>query len=154
MRGRRILVLLLAVLLLLLSVSCTPKPEEPPVISVDGPINTSETLENSPFVGTFRNTYSALFASLSQDVFEFEDDIPLLEALPDGTFTLRVVDTGDQRKVHTLKGTFSVQGDVADFTAEGEDTPWFTMTLLGVDEIRYGGGEFYCVYSGDIFSRE
>jgi len=144
------------VLLVLLLCACNPEQEEfsETGYSVDGPVNTSEDIANSPFVGTFRNTYSARFASIAQDVFELSDDIPFIAINANGTFTLSIVDTEGSRKIYTLSGSFTVKKDVASFTAEGEQTVWFRMTLLNSNEMRYTGHEFYCVSHGDIFARE
>ena len=155
MKASKVLCLVL-ILLVVLPTACTPvdDPGDPDTFhSVDGPVNTSDTLEGSPFVGTFRNTYSARFASMAQDVFELEDDIPVLAIDPDGTFTLTVIDIEGARSSHSLAGTVIVTGDVAHFTPEGEDSPWFRMALLNTDEMRYLGTEFYCVCHGDIFAR-
>jgi len=122
-------------------------------VPVDSPVNTSDDPAASPFVGSFKNTYNAMFASLSVDVFELEDDIPVIECLRDGTFTLRVVDVAAERQSYSMTGTWTVDGDTAFFVPEGGEETYFQMTLISADEMRYSGEEYYCVTQGDIFTR-
>ena len=154
MRTRKIFgSLLLFVLLALPLCACKPAEDPNQTISVDGPLNTSGSLADSPFVGTFRNSYNARFASLAQDVFELEDEIPVLVAGSDGRFSLTIVDTENTGLAYTLTGSFTVDGDAAVFTADGDTEPWFTMNLISADEMSYSGRDYYCVSQGDIFER-
>lgn len=127
---------------------------------IDGPLNEGIDIASSPFVGTFQNTYSSLFASLTVDVFEDASEIPVLTCNADGTFEMRVTDYAT-RALHTLSGTFTVNDETATFTATnvGEiasvsgTSVTFTMKLVNGNEMKYSGDELDCVTKGDIFTR-
>ncbi|MEG0752143.1 MAG: hypothetical protein RR998_10140 [Oscillospiraceae bacterium] len=144
-----------------------------PTPAVDGPAYTGNTVEGSPFVGKFQNSYVALFASKAQDVFvvysEKEDgelekiplqQIPTLECREDGTFSLSV-NTLDDNKYAVVNGTFTVDGITAEYTVAageygnflGADTQKFTSKLINKDELRYWGDQIGSVSGGDVFSR-
>jgi hypothetical protein len=120
--------------------------------SIDGPVYEGNDIASSPFVGEFKNTYSALFASKVEDVFENEGDIPVLVCEADGNFAFYVNDLISEGLL-TVEGTFTVDGDIATFTIAGESAAVFTMELINKDEMRYSGDELYCVSRGDIFER-
>jgi len=90
---------------------------------------------------------------MAVDVFEFEEDIPVIECRADGTFTLSVTDVNAGKERRELTGTFTVNGDEARFTPAGETAPAFTMTLISKTEMRYAGDGFYSVTRGDIFTK-
>lgn len=144
-----------------------------PTTPIDGPVYSGSNIADSPFVGRFENSYSAQFASNAEDVYviitENEDgtvsmsplDLPLLECRADGTFSLTVMTTvgGDYA---TLNGTFTVDGEYAEFTVAagnygdflGADTEKFTCHLLNEDDIKYWGDQVGTVVGGDIFRRK
>lgn len=150
----------------------TPEQQEPS-LSVDGPIYEGTDIEGSPFVGSFVSEYSALFASDADDVYvlitENEDgtlnkspvEKPRLVCAADGTFALTVC-TAVGEGYATLNGTFTVDGETAQFTVAqgdygdfiGSDTQRFSLKLSDEDALRYWGDQIGTVYGGDIFSRE
>ena len=147
--------------------------QEQPSPSIDGPLYEGNEIAGSPFVGTFVNDYSALFASDAQDVYvrltENEDgtlereplDKPRLICAEDGTFALTVCTAVGEDYV-TINGTFTVDGETAQFTvAQGNygdfigcDTQKFSLTLTSRDTVRYWGDQIGTVYGGDLFTRE
>lgn len=150
----------------------TPEQQEPSP-SIDGPVYEGTDVAESPFVGTFVSTYSALFASDAEDVYviitEKEDgtldrapvDKPKLVCTADGTFTLTVC-TAVGEGYATLNGTFTVEDETAQFTVAqgnygdfiGSDTQKFSLKLTDKDTLRYWGDQIGTVYGGDIFARE
>lgn len=167
-RWLAVIVLLLCVMLMFHACgNQEPKQEEEidlvgnePLPQIDGPLHEGTDIASSPFVGTFQNTYSALFASLTAEVFEDASDIPSLTCNADGTFEMKVTDY-TTRAAHILSGTFTVDGEIATFTATnvGEiasvsgTSVTFTMQLINENEMKYGGDELDCVTKGDIFTR-
>ena len=119
---------------------------------IDGPVYDGTDIASSPFVGEFKNTYCARFASMAEDVFENEGDIPVLVCEANGNFTFYVNDLVSEGLL-TVNGKFTVDGDTASFTISGESKAFFTMELINKDEMRYSGDELYCVSRGDIFER-
>ncbi len=143
-----------------------------PSVAVDGPAYEGDIIKGSPYVGRFESSYSAQFASDAQDVYvlitqneagEIETEpleLPVLECREDGTFSLTVA-TAVGGDYATLNGTFTVDGEHAEFTVAqgnygdflGADTEKFTCRLLNHDEIRYWGDQIGTVIGGDIFRR-
>lgn len=159
---KRNLVALIALLLCLaLALTACGKSDEDPVtepldpIGPVDPVNPSDDIASSAFVGTFVNSYSALFASSAADVFpEGADYTPTLICNADGTFSLSVMSDMSARTMRTINGTFTISGDTAAFTAtDGAGEVRFTMTFAGVDELRYAGDQIDCVSQGDLFAR-
>lgn len=153
--------LLLCAALALTACGTSPQETGTPVVPLEpigpiDPINPSDDIAASAFVGTFVNSYSTLYASAAADVFpEGPDKTPALVCNADGTFSLTVMTDMAERTMRTLTGSFTISGDTAAFTtvdgAAGELT--FTMTFVGVDELRYAGDMIDCVLSGDLFQR-
>lgn len=140
-----------------------------PVSNPDSPFNTGSKLEDSPFVGSFRTVYCALNAASADEVYEDSGDIPVIVCGADGTFVLTVYDRygndgtdGSGAGNVTVKGTFSVDGDVAEFLITensgisylGSDVESFTMTLRDEDTLRYSGDQIATTVKGDLFERE
>lgn len=143
-----------------------------PSVPVDGPVYTGTEIADSPYVGRFESSYSALFASDAADVYvqvvEQEDgttsaepvERPALECRADGSFSLTVMTTLGGEYA-TLNGTFTVDGELAEFTVAqgnygdflGADTEKFSCRLLNENEIRYWGDQIGTVAGGDIFLR-
>ena len=174
---------LLVLALCLSFAACAPKetvspevvaPEsQSPSPAIDGPLYTGTDIAASPFVGTFRSSYSALFASNADDVYvnitENEDgtlnmepiEKPKLVCSADGSFALTVCTIVGGDYV-TLNGTFTVDGETAEFTVAqgnygdflGSDTQKFALKLISHDELRYWGDQIGTVYGGDKFLRE
>ncbi|MEA5051035.1 MAG: hypothetical protein VB021_06130 [Oscillospiraceae bacterium] len=162
---KKTIALLLLLLLALTLGACAKKQETTsdlePLPSVDGPVNNSADLADSPFVGTFDNSYSALFKSAAGDVYPAPDvSVPQLRCEADGTFSFTAVSAPDKQS-YVLTGTFTVDGDTATFTIEahessgymGDDATAFTMTLIDSNEMRYAGDQIATVSAGDIFER-
>lgn len=161
---KKLICILLALLMLTLC-ACAKKEEKgdslEPLPTVDGPVNTGGDLADSPFVGSFDNSYSALFKSAAKDVYPEPDcAVPQLVCGADGSFTLTAVSAPD-KEVYTITGSFTVDGDTATFTIAqhassgyiGDDAAAFTMTLIDTDEMRYAGDQIATVSAGDIFER-
>ncbi len=155
---------LLLVLLLALSLGACKKqeadPAPAPLPSIDGPLNESDDIAGSPFVGLFKNSYSALFKSAARDVYpEPNCPVPELRCEADGAFTFTVVSAVEE-KSYVMTGSFTVDGDTATFTVAerqdsffGDDVESFTMTLVSENELRYAGDQMESVAAGDIFER-
>ena len=129
-----------------------------PAPSVDGPVHEGTDIAGSPFVGTFENSYNALFLSPAKDGV-YDGALPTLTLKEDGAFSMTVVATADGA-VHTLSGTFTVDGDNAALTVDacdgefyGSDTEGFTLTLTSENELRYSGPQMEAVSEGDLFER-
>ena len=143
-----------------------------PSVSVDGPVYSGTDIADSPYVGRFESSYSALFASDAADVYvqvvEQQDgttatepvERPVLECRADGSISLTVMTTLGGEYA-TLNGTFTVDGEHAEFTVAqgnygdflGADTEKFSCRLLNENEIRYWGDQIGTVAGGDIFLR-
>lgn len=180
MKKRTAFVLLLCLALLLSG--CVAQPaapaittpeEENPAPEIDGPVYDGTDAAASPFVGEFKNTHVALFASKAADVFVVYtttedgevvttplDRVPSLECRADGTFSI-TVNTLDDNAYATVNGSYTVDGEWAEFTVAqgdygefiGSDTQKFSCRLLNRDELRYWGDQIGSVTGGDIFKR-
>ncbi len=155
----------------------TVSPEQSaPAPSVDGPVYSGTDVAESPFVGRFENTYVALFASTADETFvdyeEAEDgeltvtprEKPFIVCREDGTFSITVDTLNEDPSVHkyaTINGTFTVDGESAEFTVAagsygdfiGSDTQKFIMKLINAHELRYWGDQIGTVTGGDMFKR-
>lgn len=142
--------------------ACGPKDTEEDPVTPDpldpiGPVdnfNTGDDIASSAFVGTFTNSYSALFASAASSVFETPEETPSLVCNADGTFSLTVMADMGNRTMRTVTGTFTVNDNTASFTAmDGDKEIQFTMTFASQHELRFAGDQVDCVSTGDIFER-
>lgn len=177
---KRLPLLVIALLAALALAGCSAdetKPTSPedanPSPEIDGPVYIGTDLAASPFVGSFENTYVALFASSARDVFvTYEtledgslkttplDRLPALVCRSDGTFSI-TVNTLEDDRCATVNGTFTVDGEWAEFTVAagdygefiGSDTQKFSCRLINHDELRYWGDQIGSVTGGDIFRR-
>jgi len=132
-----------------------------PVTSITGPVNESDSLLESPFVGSFENSYVALSASDAKDIFggEIPGPPPVLTIEENGSFILTI--NANEAGMLAVKGSVSVDGDVAVFTIEawpaidflGADADSFTMRLLDKDDLRYSGEQIGTITKGDVFTR-
>lgn len=180
MKKRTALISLL--LLALLLAGCVAQPAQPaittpeeenPAPEIDGPVYEGSDIKASPFVGEFKNTYVALFASKAADVFVVYtttedgevittplDRVPELVCRADGTFSI-TVNTLDDNAYATVNGSYTVDGEWAEFTVAqgdygefiGSDTQKFSCRLLNKNELRYWGDQIGSVTGGDIFRR-
>ena len=158
---KKLLCLLLVCVLLLAGCGGkdAPAADDPgPAPAVDGLLHEGSDIAGSPFVGTFENSYSALFLSPAA-AGVYDGALPTVTLKEDGTFVMTVVATADGA-VHTLSGSFTVKDDVASLTVEavdgefyGSDVKGFIFTLTTPTELRYSGDQMEAVSEGDLFER-
>ncbi|MEG1984824.1 MAG: hypothetical protein RR009_06010 [Oscillospiraceae bacterium] len=181
---KKYITVLLIALCLTLFVSCGKhtEPDDPllpaapetemPTPPIDGPVYSGTDIANSPFVGKFENSYSALFASgaeyvyvkitVNEDGTQTKEPLqkPTLECRADGTFSL-IVPTAIGEGNATINGTFTVDGEIAEFTVAqgsygdfiGASTEKFTCKLINANDIRFWGDQIGTVSGGDIFTK-
>ena len=158
--------LVLAVLLVLVLLAGCAKKEEPeqtdsglePLPEI--PTYEGTSVADSPFVGAFKCSWSALEHS-STDDSSWEGRISTLVCKEDGTFTL-VFDSLEENGMVSVSGKFTVKDDVATCTITehssdsylGSDLASFQLKLEDENEIRYKGEQQGLVADRDIFSRE
>lgn len=159
--------------------ACAPKKEKPepayvapesadPAKDPDSPYNSGTNLSDSLFVGTFETVYCALNAAPAEDVYKDSGTPPVIVCNADGTFMLTVYERygkdgteGSGIGSVTVKGTFTVDEDNAEFTITentdalylGSEVESFTMTLRDENTLRYSGEQIATTVKGDLFER-
>ena len=179
---KKFISLLLALLMIFSLCSCKADQKQDPVIvspeeqsplpAVDEPIYEGTDVASSPFVGSFENSYVALFKSAAQDVFkqitQNEDESftettlekPVLTCNADGTFTLKVCTSVGEDYV-MMNGIFTVDGEYGEFRFDeanygdflGSDVAVFWLQLKNKTDLRYTGEQIGTITAGDIFTR-
>lgn len=128
--------------------------------SVNYPVYEGKDVSSSPFVGGFKNTYVALYASDATDVFKIEEEIPSLTVETDGSFQLQIYDA--EAGVLMVRGSATVNGETAEFTIDqrpegisflGVDVESFRMTLADGNNMYYAGEALGSISKGDVFTR-
>ena len=161
-RTRLLCLVLLAVLLL---AGCAGKPQDTPEEEVlpplpEIPVHEGTSIADSPFVGSFHCSWSALEHSGTEDP-SWEGRISSLICVEDDTFVLSF-DSLSEAGTVTVSGTFTVENDTAvctvkNRTAEnylGSELETFELKVLNEKEVRYRGEQQGLVADRDIFSRE
>ncbi len=134
-----------------------------PLPSIADPIYEGSDLSDSPFVGTFENSFVALFMSKASDVFGKNNmgEAPTLTISADGHFEL-TISIQKQDGMLTAKGKVTVDKDEATFVIEekpeieylGSEVTEFKMKLVSENDLRYSGDEVGTMSNGDIFTRK
>ena len=189
MISKKITIIILSVTLAVALVACSgsksdesayQSPEQAnPSSSVNDPVYTGSVIEDSPFIGSFVNTYCMLYASNAVDFYvDYEEQpadgtpvsqplevSPQLVCTADGNFTF-TFNTDLDGCYAVATGTFKVDGDNAEFTVtnieeygdvegyDGENLASFAMSLVSTDEMRYSGDQAGYITTGDVFKRE
>lgn len=132
-----------------------------PVTSITGPVNESETLSESPFIGSFENSYIAQNSSEAKAIFgsEIEGEPPFLVIGEDGDFTMTI--NAHEAGMLAVRGSVTVNGDIATFSIEarpsvdflGSEVDVFSMRLIDKDDMRYSGEQIGTITKGDVFTR-
>ncbi len=162
MKMTRLLCILL-LLVLILSGCGTSEPEQPednefvPLPEIY--THEGSSIKDSPFVGTFFCSWSALEHSGTDDP-SWEGRISTLACSEDGSFVLSF-DSLSSAGTVTVKGTFTVDNDTATFTVKersaeeylGSALETFEMKVIDSEELRYRGGQQGLVADRDIFSK-
>jgi hypothetical protein len=165
---KKIICLFFVLLLMISLVSCgknkhTEEDEEivlEPIPST--PAYSGKNLKESPFVGSFSCSWSALDHS-STDDDSWHGRISVLEIKEDGTFSLRFdsLSGGADVVMTTVSGTVSVRDDRAECVIKdrdsedflGSDVVSFSLVLIDTDELRFFGDQIGAVVNRDIFTR-
>ncbi len=124
-----------------------------PVPPIDAPVYEGSDIAGSPFVGEFINTFCAIQASRADGVYIDEEHTPKLTCNADGTFVLTVVSDMVNHKMRDVKGTFTVDGETAEFVPDGMPDAAFQAKMVNKDELRIVGEGVDSVTNGDIFGR-
>ena len=151
-------------LLVLILSGCGTSETEQPDDDVLAPLpeiytHEGSSIKDSPFVGSFYCSWSALEHSGTDDP-SWEDRISTLACSDDGSFVLTFDSLSSSGKV-TVRGSFTVDNDTAVFTitersAEeylGASLESFEMKAIDGEELRYRGGQQGLVADRDIFSK-
>lgn len=166
---KKLICLLSVLLLVVLLVSCgkNKKTEEDEEIVLE-PIPTTPTysgknLGESPFVGSFSCSWSALDHS-STDDDSWNGRLSTLVIKEDGTFSLRFDSLSGSSDVimTSVTGTVSVRDDRAECVIKergsddflGSDVETFSLVLIDSNEFRFFGDQIGTVTNRDIFSRD
>ena len=146
--------------------------------SVNDPVYTGSDIADSPFIGSFTNTYCTLYASNAGEFYvEYADEpadgtpssqplevTPSLVCTADGAFTF-TFNTDLEGSYAVASGTFKVNDDCATFTVEsiqkygdaegfdGENLTEFAMQMTSNSEMLYSGDQAGYVTTGDVFRR-
>lgn len=164
MRKFRLIISVLFIVIML--TACGAKQEEPeqnpgglePLPEI--PTYEGTSVADSPFVGTFRCSWSALEHS-STDDSSWEGRTSSFVCKEDGTFIL-VFDSLEETGMVSVSGTVTVDNDTATCTIEkrssdgylGSDLASFQLKLIDENELRYKGEQQGLVADRDIFSKE
>lgn len=165
---KKIICLFFVLLLMISLVSCgkNKHPEEDEEIVLEPipstPAYSGKNLKESPFVGSFSCSWSALDHS-STDDDSWHGRISVLEIKEDGTFSLRFdsLSGGADVVMTTVSGTVSVRDDRAECVIKdrdsedflGSDVVSFSLVLIDTDELRFFGDQIGAVVNRDIFTR-
>lgn len=154
------ILLLLSLILSGCGASETEQPEDDVLVPLPE-IYTHEgsSIKDSPFVGTFSCSWSALEHSGTDDP-SWDGRISTLVCSDDGSFVLSF-DSLSSAGTVTVKGTFTVDNDTATFTIKertaeeylGSSLETFEMKAIDGEELRYRGGQQGLVADRDIFSK-
>ncbi|MCL1830374.1 MAG: hypothetical protein FWG21_02985 [Oscillospiraceae bacterium] len=130
-----------------------------PIPSLNPPIYSGQNLSESPFIGSFINSYVAFNYSSADDVFADEASIPRIKIEADGSFIMAVnaYDIG----MVTVFGRVEVKDTLVSCTIDsigdsgfiGDDLDGFTLRLVSEDDISYEGESLGTITTGDIFTR-
>ncbi|MBR4929151.1 MAG: hypothetical protein IKZ63_06585 [Oscillospiraceae bacterium] len=165
---KKILCLLSTLLLIFCLSSCGKKkqPEDDDEIILEpipsSPAYSGKDLKDSPFVGSFSCSWSALDHS-STDDDSWHGRISVLEIKEDGTFSLRFdsLSGGADIVMTSVSGTVSVRDDRAECVIKGRDSEdflgsdvsSFSLVLIDTDELRFSGEQIGAVLNRDVFTR-
>ena len=124
------------------------------------PVYQGSDIEGSPFVGSFRCSWSALYVSSTEGA-EWQGRESTLVITEDGSFTLRF-DSMETAGMVTVSGTLKVTDDTAlcAVTARsgenymGEELGEFSLQLINENELRYVGDQQGAACARDIYTRE
>lgn len=162
---KKIQVILSLLFILLLSSCGTQQEPENPNNNTLEPLPEIHTYEgnsvsDSPFVGSFKCSWSALEHSSTDDE-SWEGRTSSLVCKEDGTFTL-TFDSLESFGMVSVSGTFTVDNDTASCTVTersadsylGSELEGFQLKLIDESELRYKGEQQGLVADRDIFSKE
>lgn len=163
MRKISLIISILLVIVLLAGCGAEEEPEQNPgglEPLPEVPAYEGTSVADSPFVGIFRCSWSALEHS-STDDSSWDGRISYFTCYEDGTFIL-AFDSLEETGMVTVKGTVSVKDDVATCTIKersadnylGADLESFQLKLIDENELRYKGEQQGTVADRDIFSKE
>ena len=124
------------------------------------PVYEGTNLADSPFVGSFSCSWSALYASAT-DGADWQGRVSTLVVEKDGSFTL-TFDSMDAAGMVTVRGSVKVTDDTAVCTVSersaqnylGEELTEFSLHLINENELRYAGGQQGAACERDIYTRE
>ena len=165
MKNIRVMLSVLIVLVLVILSGCSSKQEPDQQENSLEPLPEIPTYEgtsvaDSPFVGSFKCSWSALEHSSTDDP-SWEGRISTFVCNKDGTFTLVFNSLEDTGSV-SVSGSIDVKDDIATCTIKerssssylGSDLESFQLKLINENELRYKGDQQGLVADRDIFTKE
>ena len=165
MKKNHVMLSVLLILILVILPSCSSKQESNQPENGLEPIPEIPTYEgtsvaDSPFVGSFKCSWSALEHSSTDDP-SWEGRISTFVCNEDGTFILMFNSLEDIGSV-SVSGTIDVKDDIATCTIKersstsylGSDLDSFQLKLINENELRYKGDQQGLVADRDIFTKE
>ena len=163
MKKFRLLLSVLLVLVMLSGCSSKQEPEQPSGVLEPLPeIPTYEgtSVADSPFVGAFKCSWSALEHSSTDDP-SWEGRISTFTCKEDGSFIL-VFNSLEETGTVSVSGTITVKDDIATCTITnrtsdsylGSGLETFQLKLIDENELRYKGEQQGLVADRDIFTKE